>query len=195
MNNFNLIINLQGSFLLASPLMDDPRFRNSLIYICEHNDKGTMGLIINQPLKLTFANLCQQIGLENRNLAIADNPIYYGGPINPNRGLVLHNPLGNWQATIHVDNEVGITHSSDIIEAMCSNQSPEIISPSSSMIVLGYASWAHRQLENEISENVWLNFSSDKKVIFETPPEERLDKVLAQAGINKVNLVAKAGHA
>jgi putative transcriptional regulator len=183
-------VNFTNQFLIAMPAMADPNFSRTLTYICEHNEQGALGIIVNRPIDMTLANLFERVGLPLDSDSICNQPVYYGGPVQPERGFVLHRPLGEWQATMIVNHEMGLTSSRDILQAMSERGEPE-----DTLITLGYASWAAGQLEWELSQNTWLTVEADPQIIFGMPPEERLTAAMHSLGVDFTNLSEVAGHA
>jgi putative transcriptional regulator len=182
-------INLTQHFLIAMPNMADPYFSRSLTYICEHNDQGALGLVVNRPIDMTLQALFERLSLAMEGSSFADSPIYFGGPVQTDRGFVLHAPTGNWQATLRVG-ELGLTTSKDILEAVGRGEGPARL-----LVTLGYAGWSPGQLEHEISQNAWLTVEAKHDIIFETPAEERLPAAMELLGLDFARLQDEAGHA
>lgn len=183
-------VNLTHQFLIAMPAMADPNFSKTLTYICEHNEQGALGIIINRPTDMTLADLFERVDLQLDDPMLGRQPVYYGGPVQPDRGFVLHRPLGNWQATLVVNHETGLTSSRDILQAISEKGEPNEV-----LISLGYAGWTAGQLEWELSQNAWLTVAADPHIIFELPPEERLAAAMHALGVDFANLSDVAGHA
>jgi putative transcriptional regulator len=183
-------VNLTHHFLIAMPAMVDPNFARSLTYICEHNDQGALGVVVNRPTEMTLRNLFGQIDLPLDIAALATQPVYFGGPVQTDRGFVLHQPVGDWQSTLSVLGEVGLTSSKDILEAVSRGDGPEQI-----LVSLGYAGWAPGQLEQELAQNAWLTVEADPAVIFAKPAADRLEAAMALLGVNLATLSDEAGHA
>jgi putative transcriptional regulator len=184
-------INLTNHFLIAMPSMTDPYFAKSLAYICEHNEQGALGLIINRPIDMTLRSLLEQISVPvNQTSSYFSSAIHFGGPVQMDRGFVLHEPLGGWQATLVVNEQIGLTTSKDILEALGAGTGPEKI-----LITLGYSGWAPGQLEHEVAQNSWLTVAASPQVIFELPAERRLNAAMELLGIDFANLSEEAGHA
>jgi len=183
-------MNLTNHFLIAMPAMADPYFAKALTFICEHNDQGALGLVINRPIDLTLKALFEQVELELTNPRLTDLPVYFGGPVQTDRGFVLHQPIGEWQSTLVVDGAVGLTTSKDILEALGDGAGPEKV-----LVTLGYAGWAPGQLEHEISQNGWLTVRAQPNVIFEVPAEERYSAAMQMLGVDFASLSEEAGHA
>lgn len=183
-------INLTDHFLIAMPAMDDPYFSRTLIYIAEHNDQGALGLIVNRPIDMDLATLFEKIEVPLESPNVGRLPVYFGGPVQTDRGFVLHRPVGNWQSTLVVTSEVGLTSSRDVLQAVGKDGQPGEI-----MVTLGYSGWSAGQLENELVQNAWLTVPADPRILFELPFEERLPSAMETLGIDFANLSEKAGHA
>ena len=181
---------LTNQFLIAMPNLLDPNFFHSVTYICEHNQHGAMGIVINQPVELTVGELMEQMGETAPDTAIAQQTVFRGGPVEEERGFVLHTPLGEWQSTMPISDDIGITTSNDIITALAKNQGPKHC-----LVALGYAGWGAGQLEEEIRNNAWLNCRGDAKILFETEISQRWEAAAALIGVNIHQLTGDAGHA
>jgi putative transcriptional regulator len=182
-------INLTSHFLIAMPGMADPNFSRSLTFICEHNERGALGLVVNRPTDVTLGTLFRQVEIELDNEPLSSQPVFFGGPVQLEHGFVLHRPLGEWRSTLPVG-EIGLTTSRDILEAMARGEGPR-----ERLVALGYAGWAPGQLEDEIKRNGWLTVSANPDVVFRVPPEGRYKAALDALGISSVNLSEEAGHA
>ena len=186
-------MSLAHQFLIAMPAMTDPSFSRSLTYICEHNEQGALGIIVNRPSDMALANLFERVNIslaEGPARELGAMPVYFGGPVQTDRGFVLHRPLGHWQSTLEVTEEIGLTSSRDILEEMGSAGLPSDI-----LVTLGYAGWSAGQLEWELSQNAWLTVAADPQVLFATPPGERLAAAMHLLGVDFANLSEVAGHA
>jgi len=183
-------INLTHHFLIAMPNMADPYFSKTLTYICEHNDQGALGLVVNRPIDMTLHALFDRLSLKLGDRELGGAPIFFGGPVQTDRGFVLHAPAGNWQSTLKVGEAIGLTTSKDILEALGRGEGPERI-----LVTLGYAGWSPGQLEHEISQNAWLTVAAKDGIIFETPVEERLAAAMELLGVDFARLQDEAGHA
>lgn len=189
------ILSLSNHFLIAMPSLNDPNFEQSVSYICEHNDEGAMGIVVNRPLDINFADLCEQLDIEVTDNEIANYPIFDGGPVEMDRGFILHTPLGEWESTIAVTKDIGLTMSQDIIEAIANGYSSDNNPPKHFIITLGYAGWSEDQIEEEIASNTWLNVTATDKILFHTPIENRWTAAAASMGINLQTLSSDIGHA
>jgi putative transcriptional regulator len=187
-------VSLANHFLIAMPAMTDPNFARTLTYLCEHNAEGALGIIVNRPIDLDLASLFERVSIpltpgENQQ-KYNDLPVYFGGPVQTDRGFVLHRPIGSWQSTLNVTPEIGLTSSRDILQSMCDSGEPDEV-----LVSLGYAGWAAGQLEWELSQNAWLTVKADPAIIFSLPPEERLPAAMQLLGFDFANLSEVAGHA
>jgi putative transcriptional regulator len=183
-------VDLTHHFLIAMPNMADPNFSRTLTYICEHNEQGALGLVVNRPIDMNLATLFERVDLELRDRRLGALPVYYGGPVQSDRGFVLHQPVGQWSSTLAVGDRVGLTTSRDILEALAGRTGPEKL-----LVTLGYAGWAAGQLEHEIKQNAWLTVEAREQIIFDVPAEERLAAAMALLGIDFASLSDEAGHA
>ena len=185
---------LTHHFLIAMPAMVDPNFSRSLTYICEHNQHGALGVIVNRPMDMDLATLFERVNIPfaemARQSAIGAMPVYFGGPVQTDRGFVLHRPAGHWQSTLLVKEDIGLTSTRDILVEMGSSGIPSEI-----LVTLGYAGWSAGQLEWELSQNAWLTVGADPQILFELPPEERLAAAMQLLGVDFANLSEVAGHA
>jgi len=181
---------LTNQFLIAMPGLEDPNFFHSVTYICEHNDEGALGLVINRPLDMLLGEILQHIKLEQALPEARQIPVHLGGPVQQDRGFVLHEPLGGWDATLKVTDRIGITSSMDILEAIAVDEGPEHI-----LITLGYAGWGAGQLEQEIADNTWLSGPAHPDILFRTPDKECWKAAAASLGVDLNLLSGEAGHA
>ncbi len=182
--------NLTNHFLIAMPAMTDPFFAKSLTYVCEHNAQGAMGIVVNRPISLTLSELFAQINMPLKAAELEDVLVHFGGPVQTDRGFVLHDAGGPWQSTLQVNDKIGLTTSKDILQAVGEGQGPRHM-----LVTLGYAGWAEGQLEKELAENAWLSVPATEHILFDLPPEERLPAAMALLGIDYATLSDEAGHA
>jgi putative transcriptional regulator len=185
-----LNVNLTRHFLIAMPAMADPHFAKTLTLICEHNDRGALGVVVNRPVDMNVHALLEQIEAPSTNEALKSVPVHYGGPVQMDRGFVLHTPLGQWQSSLAVGDDLGLTTSKDILEALARGEGPRQM-----LVTLGYAGWAPGQLEHELAQNAWLTVPAESSVIFDLPAEQRFPAAMALLGINPAMLSEDAGHA
>jgi putative transcriptional regulator len=182
--------NLTGHFLIAMPNMVDRNFAGTVTFVCEHNEQGALGVVINRPTGMTLKSLYEQIDVPLEPPHLRDVPVHYGGPVQVDRGFVLHRPLGQWQSTLAVTEEIGLTTSKDVLVAIGRGEGPQ-----STLVTVGYAGWAPGQLENEIKLNAWLTVPATSAVIFDRPVEERVSAAFGLLGIDASMLSDTAGHA
>ncbi|VCU70061.1 hypothetical protein PIGHUM_02128 [Pigmentiphaga humi] len=182
-------IDLTNQFLIAMPSMADPNFAGAVVYVCEHTEKGALGLVINRPTDLTLATLFERIELSLADADRAEAPVFYGGPVQTDRGFVLHDPAGEYTSSIQVGG-LALTTSRDVLQAVSEGQGPGKM-----LVTLGYAGWGAGQLEGELAGNAWLSVSASPDIIFNVPPAERFDAALGLLGIAPIMLAGEAGHA
>ena len=188
-------IDLTNHFLIAMPAMADPSFSRTLTYICEHNEQGALGVVVNRPVDMNLRALFDRLSLPLSDDRVGEAPIWFGGPVQTDRGFVLHEPTGAWQSTLKVNDAIGLTTSKDILEAVGRGEGPRRL-----LVTLGYAGWSAGQLEHELSQNAWLTVEAvDGRVLddilFELPADERLQAALSLLGVDLAMLSEDAGHA
>ncbi|MCK9389583.1 MAG: YqgE/AlgH family protein [Sulfuritalea sp.] len=187
-------VSLANHFLIAMPAMADPSFARTLTYVCEHNAEGAIGIIVNRPIDMKLAGLFDRVSIpledEQAEARFAALPVYFGGPVQTDRGFVLHRPVGHWQSSLNVSDSIALTSSRDILQAMASTGEPTEV-----LVSLGYSGWTAGQLEWELSQNAWLTVEADVAIIFDVPPEERLPAAMQLLGVDFANLSEVAGHA
>ena len=186
-------INLTNQFLIAMPGMGDGAFAGSVVYLCEHTEKGALGLVINKPIDIKLKNLFEKVELSLDREDLADEPVYFGGPVQTERGFVLHERMEGspqFNSTLSVPGGLDMTTSKDVLEAMAVGNGPRRV-----LVTLGYSGWATGQLEDELGRNGWLNVDAAPEIIFDTPIEQRYERALALLGIDPRMLSPEAGHA
>ncbi|WP_036300055.1 YqgE/AlgH family protein [Methylotenera sp. L2L1] len=188
-------MNLTGHFLIAMPNLTDPYFAKSVTFICTHNQDGAMGIVINRPTDMTYETLFEKINIKLEHTHIANDPVLYGGPVQPERGFVLHEPFGDWDSSIIINDKTSLTTSKDILEAVAVGAGPKKL-----IFSLGYAGWTPNQLEQEIAQNSWLSVQAKdietlNKVLFDTPHEEQFNAAMSLLGFDPAMLSDVAGHA
>ncbi|MDO5289916.1 MAG: YqgE/AlgH family protein [Pseudomonadota bacterium] len=192
-------INLTNHFLIAMPGMEDDTFSRSVVYVCEHNEHGALGLIINKPGEISLADLFQRVDLPLDRPELGAQPVFHGGPLQTERGFVLHDPVtaeglgadeSVYASTLAVPGGLEMTTSRDVLEAMSHGGGPRRV-----LITLGYSSWGEGQLESEIARNSWLTVDADSSVIFDAPVAQRYDRALGLLGLQAWMLAPDAGHA
>jgi putative transcriptional regulator len=185
-------VNLTNHFLIAMPNMADPYFAKSLTFVCEHNEQGALGVVVNRPTDMTLATLFEQVEIELSNDKLSRLPVYFGGPVQVDRGFVLHRPVGEWQSTLSVNNEVGLTTSKDILLALSRGQGPN---PDDILVSLGYSGWAPGQIEEEIKQNAWLTVAASRSAGGRSKITAGLAAAMELLGVDPGNLSEEAGHA
>jgi putative transcriptional regulator len=188
-------INLTHHFLIAMPGLEDEGFSKSVIYMCEHSERGALGLIINKPSDINVQGLFDKVELPLRRGDLTLNPVFQGGPVQTERGFVLHESMmpGNesvYASTMSIPGGLEMTTSKDVLEALSTGAGPRKV-----FVSLGYSAWGEGQLESELAENSWLTVGADLAVIFDTPVEQRYDKALSLLGLQAWMLSPDAGHA
>lgn len=183
-------VNLTDHFLIAMPAMADPYFAKTLVYVAEHNEQGALGVIVNRPLDMSLGSLFEKIEVPLAGEGFAQLPVYFGGPVQTDRGFVLHNAGGQWQSTLKVNDKIELTTSKDILQAV-----GEGSGPSNLLITLGYAGWSEGQLEQELAANAWLSVPATEHILFDLPAEEKLTAAMALLGVDFASLSEEAGHA
>ena len=187
-------IDLTNQFLIAMPGMADDTFAGTVVYLCEHNEKGALGLVINKPIDIKLKNLFEKVELSLDREELADQPVYFGGPVQTERGFVLHEKLGEqaagYSSTMSIPGGLEMTTSKDVLEALSNGAGPRKI-----LVTLGYSGWQAGQLEDELGRNGWLTVDADPAVIFDTPIEKRYDRALSLLGFDPRMLSQEAGHA
>lgn len=182
--------NLTNQFLIAMPSLHDPNFARTVTYICEHTDNGAMGLIINRTADLQLCDILSQLEITEHDAQVGQLPVHFGGPVQSERGFILHSSDRSWESTLHISERISVTASRDILEAMAHNDGPE-----KCLIALGYAGWASGQLERELSENSWITSPASEHILFEMPEEQRWQAAAGLIGIDLTLLSGQVGHA
>jgi len=180
---------LRNQFLIAMPSLDDENFNHTVSLLCEHNDGGAIGLIINRPMDLALTAMLDQMGIEHDALE-DDASVYWGGPVQPERGFVLHGEPGGWDSSMQLSASLFITTSRDILAAIGKGEGPRDF-----LVALGYAGWGAGQLESEILLNSWLNTPADDAILFRTAPAFRWQAATRLIGVDVSQLSGEAGHA
>ncbi len=179
---------LRNHFLIAMPSLNESIFSHTITYICDHSEDGAMGLVINQPLGITMAEIYKQLDCgEGQN---PDAPVLCGGPVQPERGFILHSSDKRWDSSLVISDDVVLTASRDIVEAIAHGNGP-----AKTLVALGYAGWGAGQLEDEIADNAWLTVPADSCIIFDTPIEQRWNAASKSIGIDLNLISGTAGHA
>ena len=181
---------LTNQFLIAMPAMDDPNFSQTVTLVCEHSERGALGIVINRTLPMTLGEVFDQLGLDSSRSRLAEQPVLRGGPVQTERGFVLHSPSGQYESSLAFSERMHLTTSRDILDALAVGEGPD-----SAVIALGYAGWDAGQLEDEMARNAWLTVDADERVLFSTPVDQRWSAAARLLGIDLVSLSSDAGHA
>lgn len=192
-------INLTNHFLIAMPALEDAIFSKSVVYVCEHTPKGALGLVINKPADIKMAELFDKVDLPLKRADLTDNPVFQGGPVQTERGFVLHDPIlvamdnaaeTLYASTMVIPGGLEMTTSRDVLEAISGGAGPRRV-----LVTLGYSAWGEGQLETELGENSWLTVDADPAVIFDTPVDQRYEKALSLLGLQAWMISSQVGHA
>jgi putative transcriptional regulator len=190
-------VNFTNQFLIAMPGMGGDTFAGTVIYLCEHTERGALGLVINKPIDIKLRNLFEKVDLSLDRLDLADAPVYFGGPVQTERGFVLHEPIEGeggtaapYSSSLQIPGGLAMTTSKDVLEALSIGAGPRRV-----LVTLGYSGWAAGQLEDEMRHNGWINVGAEPAIIFDTPVAQRYDKALSLLGIDVNMLSQEAGHA
>ncbi|MPM58192.1 hypothetical protein SDC9_105022 [bioreactor metagenome] len=195
-------MNLTNHFLIAMPGMEDSSFARSVVYLCEHTEKGALGLVINKPSEINLQSLLAKVDLSLGRDDLTDEPVFQGGPVQMERGFVLHDPMrasvdddaetseSAYASTMQIPGGLEMTTSKDVLEALSTGAGPRRV-----LVTLGYSAWGEGQLESELAENAWITVDADSAIIFDTPVEERYDRALSLLGLQSWMLTHQAGHA
>src|SRR5215203_347028 len=188
-------MDLKHQFLIAMPAMADTNFERSVVYVCDHSDRGALGLVINRPTDLTLEKLFDRVDLKLEIAPRKNDPVYFGGPVQTERGFVLHGAgpsekPSQYSSTLAISEEISLTTSKDVLEAIAEGAGPQKV-----LVTLGYSGWGAGQLENEILQNAWLTVSAAPQIIFDLPAEEKYNAALRLLGVDSSQLTGNAGHA
>ncbi|NNM59166.1 MAG: YqgE/AlgH family protein [Legionellales bacterium] len=184
-------ISLQNHFLIAMPLLNDFNFARAVVYICAHTRNGAMGVIVNRQIsEINLGEVMAQMDINITNEAVSDVPVFLGGPVQPERGFIIHPPFGSWQSTLLIGDNLAVTSSQDILHAMAKGDGPEEF-----LVILGYVGWEEGQLEEEVANNYWLTTPAVSEILFHTPSEDRWKAAAALIGIDIANISSETGHA
>jgi putative transcriptional regulator len=181
---------LTSQLLIAMPGMQDPNFASTVTLICEHNDEGALGIVINRPLDLKLGGLLEQLEIGSDDATLNNMPVVAGGPVGLERGFVIHNASEDYENSLNVSSDIKLTVSRDVIDAIANGEGPD-----KSLIALGYAGWEGGQLETEILANSWINVPATPELLFDTPFEERWKEAAVSLGIDLARIGPDAGHA
>lgn len=181
---------LSNQLLVAMPSLTDAHFAHSVTLICEHSERGALGIVVNKPLGMKLGEVLSQLSLESGDIRVDEQAVLRGGPVHGDRGFVLHRPGGNWDSSHRVSDVVQVTTSRDVLAAMARGTGPQ-----DAFIALGYASWEAGQLEREMSDNAWLTVPMDERIVYELPFEQRWAAAWQLLGIDTASVSLVAGHA
>jgi putative transcriptional regulator len=181
---------LANHLLIAMPSLTDPNFERSVIYVCEHNAGGTVGLIINRPLEFPLSLVFEQMKISPSSEEQNYRPLLFGGPIQPERGFVIHRPIGGWRSSLSLGNDVTVTTSNDIIRAIAANTGPKDV-----LVTLGFTGWTGNQLEQEVMNNTWLVCPFKSELLYEVPFMQRWEYAGLTIGVKMTQLSSNIGHA
>ena len=181
---------LADHFLIAMPAMGDPNFNETVTYVCKHDDAGALGLVVNRPIDMSLGAVLAQLKLETADGEMAARPVVRGGPVEPERGFVLHRSAQPLETTIDTGGEIRVTMSPDVLDALARG---ELEGPA--LVALGYAGWAPGQLEAELGANAWLSVLADSAIVFSTPFAERWSAAVGLFGVDIHQIASYAGHA
>ncbi len=188
-------INLTNHFLIAMPALNDELFGRSVVFLCEHSDKGALGLVINKPSDILLSRLFEKVDLPLERDDLSSQPVFQGGPVQTERGFVLHEAVEGgegesvYASTLSIPGGLEMTTSKDVLEAISSGAGPRKV-----FVTLGYSSWGQGQLESEITENSWLTVEADPSLIFDAPVAERYERAMGLLGLQPWMLSPDAGH-
>jgi len=183
-------MNLTDHFLIAMPSLADPNFHGTVTYICAHSEEGAMGIVINRPLDIPLGEMLDHLEIAVADASLARRLVLHGGPVQRERGFVIHEPAGEWDSVLKVNERIGIATSRDILDAVARGEGPARV-----VVALGYAGWGAGQLEREVLDNAWLSGPADSSIIFDLPYEERWASATRMLGVDPDRLVGGAGHA
>ena len=187
-------MNLTNQFLIAMPGMGDDTFSGAVVYLCEHTENGALGLVINKPIDINLKKLFDKVELNLEQEELGRQPVFYGGPVQTERGFVLHDKreddAAKYNSTLSVPGGLDMTTSKDVLEDLASGAGPRRV-----LVTLGYSGWSAGQLEDELSRNGWLTVDADPAIVFDTPIELRYERALSLLGIDPRMLSQEAGHA
>lgn len=181
---------LANHLIVAMPSLTDPNFERTVIYICEHHVQGTVGLIINRPMQYPLSMVFEQMNIEPTSDKQNERPLLFGGPVQPERGFVIHRPTGGWRSSLSLRDDVTVTTSNDIIRAIAEDTGPK-----DALVTLGYAGWTENQLEQEVMSNVWLVCPYKAELMYDVPFDKRWEYAGLSIGVKMSQLSSDVGHA
>ena len=178
-----------NQFIIAMPSLLDPIFHHTVTFLCQHTKEGALGIVINRSADMKLGEIFKQMEISVKSLEAEETPVFAGGPVQQDRGFVVHTACGEWDMTMPVSEDISLTTSRDVIEAIAAGEGP-----SQYLVALGYAGWGEGQLEKEILSNSWLNTPYAKQILFDTPVNKRWNVAASQIGIDINQLTTPAGH-
>lgn len=181
---------LTNQLLIAMPSLGDPNFKRTVTLVCEHNEDGALGIVINRPMTVKMGDIFEQLELAEPAREVSERHVLNGGPVQQERGFVLHRPGRKWESTLRVSDEIGVTTSRDILTAISTGDGPQ-----ESLVALGYAGWTAGQLEAEMQANAWLSAPASGEIVFSTPYDSRWHAAAQLVGVDIDRLSNEAGHA
>ncbi len=181
---------LAGHFLIAMPGLINDYFNQAVTYICEHDENGCFGIVINHETDIPLQQVIDEMAINRQSCELQSSHVYLGGPVETGRGFVLHQPTGNWNSSLKVNDSIALTTSKDILEAMANGEGPD-----NAIVALGYAGWTAGQLEQEMAQNTWLSCPADEQIIFNTPAQQRWQEAAKLIGVDLQLLSPDVGHA
>jgi len=181
---------LENQFLMSMPSIQNDLFSKTIVYVCEHSKKGAIGLIINSPTKYSVKFILDQLDIETKNLALLQKPVLFGGPVQQDRGFVIHKPIDGFNANLDINKKICVSTSESIIRLIADGDGPD-----SSLITLGYAGWGANQLDEEIRQNIWLTCAANEKILYDTPLKEKWSSAIKSLGVDMSKLTYNAGNA
>jgi putative transcriptional regulator len=184
------ISSMTNHLLIAMPSLRDPTFRRGVAFVCQHSDEGAMGLLVNRLSEYRLGDVLAQMNIQPERSQIGDTPVLIGGPVQPERGFVLHSPAGSWESSFKISERICVTTSRDVLVAMATGNGPR-----DALVTLGYSGWSQGQIESELKENAWLTAGVDERILFTTPLEQRWEAAAALVGVDIASLTDYAGHA
>jgi putative transcriptional regulator len=184
------VTSLANQFLIAMPGTRDPLFRRCVAFVCQHGEDGAMGLLVNRLSDYRLGDVLAQMNIKSELSHVSEAPVLIGGPVQPERGFVLHTPPGDWESSYKVSERICVTTSRDVLAAMAEGRGP-----AEALVALGYAGWSPGQMESEMKENAWLTCDANEAILFSEPLETRWEAAANLVGVNIANLTDYAGHA
>lgn len=185
-----IINSLANHLLIAMPSLQDPNFEKTVVYLCEHHEDGSVGLIINRPMQFHLSLVFEQLNIEPIRVEQNRQPLLFGGPVQPERGFVIHKQAGGWRSSLFLQDEVTVTTSNDIIRAIAQD-----VGPKDALVTLGYASWMDNQLEQEVMNNMWLVCPYRSEILYDVPFDQRWEYAGLSIGVKMNQMISRAGHA